>query len=66
VVVNYGATVFDWAVGGQLFYQEYSPSQNFDIRTVASLDQVDELTDVREHLVVFDYQWDQVVQISRD
>ena len=66
VVVNYGSTVFDWAVGGQLFYQEYSPSQNFDIRTVASLDQVDELTNVREHLVVYDYQWDQVVQISRD
>ena len=28
VVINYDDTVYNWAVGGQLFYQEYSPSQN--------------------------------------
>ena len=66
VVINYDDTVYNWAVGGQLFYQEYSPSQNFDVRTVASIEQLSELTDLREYLVVFEYQWNQVVLESRN
>ena len=63
VIVDYDSTVFDWAVGDQFFYREYSPNQNFDIRSVPSLDQVDGLTNLRENLVVFDYRWDQIVQL---
>ena len=63
VIVNYDSTVFNWAVGDLFHYSEYSPETNFDIRTVPSLDQIQNLMNLRENTVVFDYQIDQVVQL---
>ena len=64
VIVNYDSTVFNWAVGDLFYYSQYSPDTNFDIRTVPSIDQIENLMDLRENVVVFDYQWDQVVQLK--
>lgn len=64
VIVNYDSPVFNWAVGDLFHYSEYSPETNFDIRTVPSFDQIENLMNLRENTVVFDYQWDQIVQLE--
>ena len=64
VIVDYDSTTFNWAVGGELYNNEYSPSMNFDIRRVASTEEITALTELRENLIVFDYRWDQIVQLQ--
>ena len=64
VIIDYDASVFDWAVGDQFYFQEYSPNPDFDIRTINSFEQIAALTNLRKNLIVFDYRGDQVVQMT--
>ena len=66
VVIDHGSQVFDWGIGGGLFFDVYGSGENTDIRRITEVGDKSTLIDLRENVYVFDYQWDKVVQLNNE
>ena len=64
IIIDHDSPTFDWAVGGGQFFAAYNPGRNIDIRTVGKMEDISLLTDVREKFYIFDYQWNQIIQLD--
>ena len=63
IIIDHGSQAFDWAIGSGLFFDTYSPNDNYDIRRIIEADDLSAIVGLRESVYTFDYQWDQIVQL---
>jgi hypothetical protein len=63
VIITQESSTFNWAVGSGLYYQQYSAGRQYDIREIKTMSEFHALQGMRQNVFLFDYQWDQIVQI---
>ena len=63
VIITQESSTFNWAVGSGLYYQQYSDGRQYDIREIKTMSDIHSLQGMRQNVFLFDYQWDQLVQI---
>ena len=63
MIITQESSTFNWAVGSGLYYQQYSDGRQYDIREIKTMSDFHSLQGMRQNVFLFDYQWDQLVQI---